>query len=171
MNITERETSTRNLGQRMLIPVPHSPRPSPDGRCAALTPLLQPCSFGIRPTAMGWPLLTSGSRMCFKQILLTGVGQFSTPKVGQFSKPIDTPPYASPEDCRAAKSFANKKSFMILQLFGYLSSSWQGCSAVSPWHSMICSGVHPSGFPTSFSGFSQQHLHINCLLSGQHITS
>ncbi|MGD0401030.1 MAG: hypothetical protein ABSC04_19230, partial [Syntrophobacteraceae bacterium] len=41
------------------------------------------------PTARGWPLLTSGSRMCFKQVDLHGVGQFSTPKVGQFSTPID----------------------------------------------------------------------------------
>jgi len=28
--------------------------------------------------------------MCFKQVDLHGVGQFSTPKVGQFSTPIDT---------------------------------------------------------------------------------
>ena len=33
---------------------------------AALTPLLQPCSSGIRPTAREWPLLTSGSGMRWK---------------------------------------------------------------------------------------------------------
>ena len=32
------------------------------------------------------------------------------------------------------------------------SLSTQGCSGTSPWHSFICSGVHSSGFPLSFSG-------------------
>ncbi|GEM_PF-2417373 len=33
---------------------------------AALTPILQPCSPEIRPTAREWPLLTSGSGMRWK---------------------------------------------------------------------------------------------------------
>ena len=38
----------------------------------------------------------------------------------------------------------------------------QGCSGTSPWHSFICSGVHSSGFPLSFSGnlHSAWPLHI-----------
>jgi len=48
-------------------------------------------------------------------------------------------------------------------LVGY-SFSTQGCSATSPWHSLICSGVHSSGLPFSFSRCSQP-----CSLSIRHI--
>ena len=37
----------------------------------------------------------------------------------------------------------------------------QGRSAASPWHTLICSGLHSEGFPLSFSGF----WHCDCDLS------
>ena len=40
----------------------------------------------------------------------------------------------------------------FLYSFFFSFSSTQGCS-VSPWHSLICSRVHSSGFPFNFSGY------------------
>ena len=40
----------------------------------------------------------------------------------------------------------------------------QGCSLASPWHSLICSGVHSSGLPLSFSGCSQTFFFSFCIL-------
>jgi hypothetical protein len=67
------------------------PRPSPSG--APYSRSLDPASSAMlirnQATARGWPLSTSGSRMCVLGTDLTGVGQFWMPKVGQFSTPID----------------------------------------------------------------------------------
>jgi len=47
----------------------------------------------------------------------------------------------------------------------YFSSCSQGCSSVSPWHSLTCSGLHSPGFPFNFSGCSHLHSHLHTPLS------
>jgi len=91
-------------------------------------------------------------------------GNFNRTKRGEKISPPPSPTMVRMKEAR--KMISNRRAKGMKYYFSFFEST-QECSAPSPWHSLIRSGLHSPGFPFNFSGnwhlsFSVSHivLHI-----------